>query len=557
MASPKKLYHAKKTKDAILTGIYEATELTAVTLGPKGKLVVVAKGSDPRTTKDGISVIKEIGFSDPLMNVGAQLVREASHKVAYLAGDGTTSTAILVEKFCEAANKLCSQGADATEIKRGFEIARDATLEQLKSYVEKITNDDDIRHVAKVSANGDDEIADMVLEAFKGIGDDGVVTLADSMSRKGLTDVAFSSGLELESGYASQLFANSRGDACEFTDPVFLLCWKPVTEFETISPWIEKAHRDGESLVIIAPDFSDEVISICATNAAKKTVSVCLVFGPGNQKTDREDLLRDVAAILGAEILGETKAPEEWKHETDMGHCEHVLITRNKTIFGGARHDEKKFETYLQSLRDSINSDDSSEAKSEYEIEKIKQRLAHLSGGIATIRVGGLTTQELQEKKDRYEDAICAVRAAMGEGIIPGAGVPLLKISKLVSGLIVEGGTLAMSAAFREYGSALKEIAWRLIGSCGADPYEAIPALMCDSKKICFDARDGRVIEDAFATGIIDPYKVVRLAVLYATGVALTYLQIGGGITHDAPNLTMDRIDPLVEPTEGMLDEYK
>jgi chaperonin GroEL len=362
--------------------------------------------------------------------------------------------------------------------------------------------------------------------------------------------VSFSTGLELDSGYASTMFANSKGDACELIDPRVLLCWKPVVDFSHIKPFVEDANETGESLVIVAPDFSDEVVTICATNAAKKVVQMCLVYTPGNQKTDKEDLTLDLAAILGAEVFGETKTAEEWKSATDMGRCDQVIVRRNRTIIAGAKHDDDKFEIYLASLRDKITKDDPLETLSEFEIEKIKQRLAHLSGGVATIHVGALTTQELQEKKDRYEDAVCAVRTAVKDGIVPGAGVPLLKLSAK----IVEIATLMNDKsplwliAVKAYALSLRSIAEKLADSCGADPITFLRELFSmECREASFDARTGNVIKDAFETGIVDPLNVVELSVLYATNVALTFLQIGFGLTNDAPNLTYERLDPLVE----------
>jgi len=549
VAAPKLVYDERETKNKILSGIQKAAETTASTLGPRGKLVVIAKGSDPRTTKDGISVIRELGFSDPLENAGCQLVREASQKVAYLAGDGTTSTAVLVKSMCEAMDVLSKTTNDVSTIKDAVTWGRDKTLELLPKYSKKVSSDEDVEHVAKVSANDDDEIAADVLKAFKGIGDDGVVTLADSMSRKGKTEVSFSNGLELDSGYASTMFANSKGDACELVDPKVLLCWKSVVDFDQIKPFVEDANRTGEALIIVAPDFADEVVSICATNAAKKIVQMCLVYTPGNQKTDKEDLTLDLAAILGAEILGETKAAEEWKSLTDMGRCDQVVVRRNRTIIAGAKHDNAKFETYLASLRDKITKDDSLEALSEFEIEKIKQRLAHLSGGVATIRVGALTTQELQEKKDRYEDAICAVRTAVKDGIVPGAGVPLLKISAEIVNAIeaMRGDSPLWLNAVKAYAWSLRSIAERLANSCGADPMTFLRELFSMERQASFDAKTGDIVANAFEAGIVDPLNVIELSVIYATNVALTFLQIGYGLTNDAPNLTYERLDPLME----------
>jgi chaperonin GroEL len=365
------------------------------------------------------------------------------------------------------------------------------------------------------------------------------VTLADSLSRKGETTVEYSDGTEIDAGWPTVHYCNVSMNTCEYANPKFLFFKDPVLDKTTLIPIMQMASERDEPLIIMAPDFDDEILLIGSQNAAQHRFKGCLLFTPGSSVPAKEDTVKDLAAQLGAKVIGLDIRPEEFKYDNHLGQAEHVLIKKQSTVIAGAKHDETDFENYCNNLRYEIETDNA--GKSEYELEKLKERLAHLTGGVATIKVGDFTQIALQEKKDRYEDAICAVRAAVGDGILPGGGSPLLRISYSKVKLPANAGV-----AMKEFLHALSSVAKRLIDTADENAEEIIPKVIHKSKTFGFNAKTGKVA-DLFKEGVIDPYSVVKQAITYASATAKTFAKLDATVINEQENLSGDRLDPMQE----------
>lgn len=532
---------AKKLERAVIT-----------TLGPKGKNVLIDRNNgSPNITKDGVSVAKVITFSDPCEQQGAVIAKDASTRTNSEAGDGTTTACLLSVECMDEGNKLVSLGLDPTDFKRGMEKARDLVLKNLDTYKKTIHTSEEILQVATISANNDSSLGKVVQEAFAGIGEGGVVSILDSISRSGKTYTKFSTGLTLKSGYTSTFFA-TKGTTCELHNVDIMLSSLPITSTEDVSYAIKNAQATKRPIVFIAPSFEPAIESGIISNVKSKLVQACCVKIPGFNADQQDAYLEDLAVVLSAKIIGKTVTTfRALNLDTDLGKAESVIVKEASTCIEGAATDEKALEAHCKRLQDKIEGTkdediDEGNGLTEQEIGNIKERIARLTGGIATIFVGGQNKMELSEKKDRFEDAVNAVRAALSEGIVPGGGVALLKASRDSQAQKPQGLNNSESQGFDMVLKVCKEPCIRIINSTGKNGILIADKLLEDSNIYAgFNAKTETMSDDMVKDGIIDPIKVTKKALIYAIAASTMFLTTDCIITDEISNVRLYRNDPL------------
>jgi chaperonin GroEL len=536
----KKILSGKEVREKILLGIIEAGNTVAKTYGPRGRTVVYEKGSNYLITKDGYTVINQIDFTNECKKFGAKLLREAANYANFSNGDGSTNVVILTTELCKEVNNLLNQGIDINDIRAGFKEAKNFVLENLKEYKKEISSTEDLLNIAKISSNNDEEIANYIVEAFSKIGDNGIVSIGTSQSRQGKTSVNLSTGFEFDRGFISSKCVNSANDQCILKEPKILLSLKPLNDVESLKPIVTYCQQNKLSLVIIAPNFDEEVMAFYNEMLAKKIIQGSLVLSPGTDKLSIENRLNDLAVSINAKILGQDIEFSTFDIDNDFGSCDEIIIQKSKTTISGNHYDKKQFDDYIELLRAKINLDSTERAYSEYEIESIKERIARMTGGIATILVGALTEIELSEKRDRYDDAVNAVRNSINDGFIPGASMPLLEISYKSKKL----ENPSQNYAFKAYLKSLRKPSKLLITSTGDDPENIIQEILKD-KNSGYDARKAEIV-DLLKEGIIDPYKIICNNILYSTNIAEQFLSINSMIVSDTPNMEIQSLDSVL-----------
>ena len=538
----KQIINSQQARNKILQGILEAGNTTAKTYGPRGRTVAYDKGGSFIATKDGITVLKNIGFTDEAKNFGAILLREASAKSNYQAGDGSTGVAILTAELCKEAAYLLDQGLNINSIKEGFNIAKDFVLKELQKYVYNIEDEKDIFNIAKISANNDEEIAKYITEAFTKIGDNGIVTIGTSQSRKGETFVKINSGIEFDKGFLSSKCVNSINDQCILQNPKILLSSNPINDPEEIKPIVEFCQINKVPLIIIAPNFDELVMTMFTDLLSRKQLEGSLILAPGAGKKIIEDKLNDLAMLLNTKILGQDYDIEEFNSDKHFGSCSEIIISKGKTVLVDPQFNQEDFDKYIQLLQDKVQQDSAEMAYSEFEVESIKERIARMTGGIATILIGALTEIELNEKKDRYEDAVNAVRSTINEGYVIGASTPLLKIASTEYG----DYSPAINMAIASYLKCMKKPAKLLISSTGKDPDMMVPQILNKEKDWGYDAKKEKIV-NLKTEGIIDSYKVIYNSVIYATNIVEQFINIDAIIVSDVKNLSYQPLDSVLQ----------
>jgi chaperonin GroEL len=543
MSAGKIIIKNKKCRDGILLGILETSNVVSSTYGPRGKTVALEKGNQFRITKDGLSVAKEIKFSNEQKNFGASLIKEAASYANFSNGDGSTNVTILTAELCKEVNNLINQGIDINDIRDGFKKGRDFVLSELSKFKKEIQSEKDFFNVAKISANNDEEIAKYITEAFNGIGDNGIVSIGTSQSRQGITSVVFTTGFEFDKGFISSKCVNSSNDQCILDNPKILVSIKPLNDVENLKPIITYCEKNRLPLIIIAPNFDEEVMAFFNEMLARKVIQGSLILSPGTDKISIDNKTNDLAVLLNTKILGQDIEFATFDIEKDFGTCKQIIIKKAKTTLIDCNYDKDKFDNYIQLLTARTVLDSAEKAYSEYEIESIKERIARMTGGIATILVGALTEIELSEKKDRYEDAVNAVRNTIKDGYIPGASIPLLRISYLDSSL--DSQRPGQLFSFKAYLKSLRKPSKLLISSTGDDPENIIPEILKENNNFGYDAKQAKIV-DLLETGIIDPYKIIYNNILYATNIAEQFLSINSIIVSDIQNMELQSLDEVL-----------
>ncbi|MCA1472597.1 chaperonin GroEL [Bradyrhizobium sp. IC3195] len=504
---------ATEARERMLQGVDTLANAVKVTLGPKGRNVVLEKSfGAPRITKDGVTVAKEIELEDKFENMGAQMVREVASKTSDLAGDGTTTATVLAQAIVKEGAKAVAAGMNPMDLKRGVDLAVDAIVADLKSHAKKITSNDEIAQVGTISANGDTEIGRFLADAMQKVGNEGVITVEEAKSLH--TELEVVEGMQFDRGYISPYFVtNAEKMKAELEDPYVLIHEKKLSGLQTVLPLLEQVVQSGKPLLIIAEEVEGEALATLVVNRLRGGLKVAAVKAPGFGDR-RKAMLEDIAILTGGTVISEDLGIKLENVTVKMlGRAKKVVIEKeNTTIVDGAGA-KKDIEARSQQIRAQIE-----ETTSDYDREKLQERLAKLAGGVAVIRVGGATEVEVKERKDRVDDALHATRAAVEEGILPGGGVALLRALKALDG--VKTANVDQKAGVDIVRRAIQVPARQIVQNAGEDGSVVVGKLLENQTYTWgFNAATGEY-QDLVQAGVIDPAKVVRTALQDAASVA-------------------------------------
>ena len=509
----KDIRFSSDARDRILRGVETLNNAVKVTLGPKGRNVVIEKSfGAPRITKDGVTVAKEIELADRFENLGAQLVREVASKTNDLAGDGTTTATVLAAAIAREGSKAVAAGLNPLDLKRGIDLGVEAVVAHLKANSKKVTSNDEIAQVGTISANGDSFIGQEIAKAVQKVGNEGVITVEEAKSLE--TETVIVEGLQFDRGYLSPYFiTNAERLVAELEDPYILIHEKKLSTLQPLLPILEAVVQTGKPLLIIAEDVEGEALATLVVNKLRGGLKIAAVKAPGFGDR-RKAMLEDIAILTGGEMIAEdlgVKLENVTLHQ--LGRAKRVKIDKETTTVIDGAGEKKDIEARVNQIKEQIK-----ETTSDYDREKLQERLAKLAGGVAVIRVGGATEVEVKEKKDRVDDALNATRAAVEEGVSPGGGVALLRA-------IAALDSVATANADQKTGveivrRAIQAPARQIVDNAGGDGAVVVGKLL-ESKDYSygFDAQKGEY-GDLVKTGIIDPTKVVRTALQDASSVA-------------------------------------
>jgi chaperonin GroEL len=500
-------------RDRMLRGIDTLANAVKVTLGPKGRNVVLDKSyGAPRITKDGVTVAKEIELSDKFENMGAQMVKEVASRTSDQAGDGTTTATVLAQAIVREGSKAVAAGMNPMDLKRGIDMAVEAVVADIKKVSKKVSTNAEIAQIGTISANDDREIGEMIANAMDKVGNEGVITVEEAKGTE--TELDIVEGMQFDRGYLSPYFVtNAEKMICEYDNPHILLFEKKLSGLQAILPLLEAVVQSANPLVIVAEDIEGEALATLVVNKLRGSLKVAAVKAPGFGDR-RKSMLEDLAVLTGGQVISEDLGIKLENVTLDMlGTAKKVLIEKeNTTIIGGAGK-KADIEGRCTQLRTQIE-----ETTSDYDKEKLQERLAKLAGGVAIIRVGGATEIEVKERKDRVDDAMHATRAAVEEGVVAGGGVTLLYASKTLGGLNPENGDQKVGIEIVR--KALQAPARQIFANAGEDGSIIVGKLIDKGEaNHGFDAQSGTYV-DMVKAGIIDPTKVVRLALQGAASIA-------------------------------------
>ncbi len=511
----KQIVYSEASRQAILRGVNQLAEAVKVTLGPKGRNVVLEKKfGGPAITKDGVTVAKEIELKDPLENMGAQMVREVASKTSDVAGDGTTTATILAQSIYREGVKAVAAGANPMALRRGIEKAVEVVVEEIKNYSKPVSGEM-IAQVGTISANGDTTIGERIAEAMKKVGKDGVITVEESKTMETTTDMV--EGMQFDRGYLSPYFITDPDRMeCVLEEPYILIHEKKISNMKDLLPLLEQIARSGRPLLVIAEEVEGEALATLVVNKLRGTLSCCAVKAPGFGDR-RKAMLEDIAILTGGKaIMEETGIKLEGVRLEDLGRAKRVTVDKDNTTIVEGAGSQKAIEGRIKQLRAQIE-----ETTSDYDREKLQERLAKLAGGVAVIKVGAATETEMKEKKARVEDALHATRAAVEEGIVPGGGVALLRASAALEKLKLNGDEqIGADIVKRACEEPLRQIAQNA-GFEGAIVVEKIR--VNENPNYGFNAETGQY-EDLVQSGVIDPTKVARTALQNAASIAALML---------------------------------
>jgi chaperonin GroEL len=538
----KQIVYSENSRQAILRGVNQLADAVKVTLGPKGRNVVLEKKfGGPTITKDGVTVAKEVELKDPLENMGAQMVREVASKTSDVAGDGTTTATVLAQCIFREGVKSVAAGANPMALKRGIERAVEAVVEEVKKLAVKVANDEKIAQVGTISANGDAEIGNTIAEAMKKVGKDGVITVEESKTMS--TELQTVEGMQFDRGYLSPYFVSDpERMECVLEDPYILIHEKKISNMKDLLPVLEQIARSGKPLLVIAEEVEGEALATLVVNKLRGTLNACAVKAPGFGDR-RKAMLEDIAILAGGKaIFEETGIKLEGVRLEDLGRAKRITVDKdNTTIIDGAGK-QKDIEGRIKQLRAQIE-----DTTSDYDREKLQERLAKLAGGVAVIKVGAATETEMKEKKARVEDALHATRAAVEEGIVPGGGVTLLRAAAALSTLKTEGDDkIGVDIVRRACEEPLRQITGNG-GWEGAIVIEKIRAHKDPSYG--FNAATGEY-EDLVKAGVIDPAKVTRSALQNAASISALMLTTEAMICE----IPEKKPAPMAGPEHGGMD---
>ncbi len=500
-------------RDKMLRGVNVLANAVKVTLGPKGRNVVIQKSfGAPRSTKDGVSVAKEIELEDAFENMGAQMIREVASKTNDKAGDGTTTATVLAQSIVQEGLKAVAAGMNPMDLKRGIDKAVTAVLADIKASAKKVSNNSEIAQVGTISANGDVEVGEMIAKAMEKVGNEGVITVEEAKTAETELDVV--EGMQFDRGYLSPYFiTNADKMEVQLEEPLILLFEKKLSSLQAMLPILEAVVQSGRPLVIIAEDIEGEALATLVVNKLRGGLRVAAVKAPGFGDR-RKAMLEDIAILTGGQVISEDLGIKLESVTLDMlGKAKKVSITKEDTTIVEGVGGKEEIEARVAQIKRQIE-----DTTSDYDKEKLQERLAKLAGGVAVLRVGGSTEVEVKEKKDRVDDALNATRAAADEGIVPGGGIALLKASKILAD--VKGDNADQNAGIAIIRRALQAPIRQISENAGVEGSIVVgKVLENDHASFGFNAQTEEY-GDLVQMGVIDPAKVVRTALQDAASVA-------------------------------------
>jgi len=508
----KEIFFSDKARNGLYEGVSKLADAVKVTMGPRGRNVLIQKSyGAPHITKDGVSVAREIELSDSLENMGAQLVKEVASNTADEAGDGTTTATVLAHAIFKEGLRNITAGANPIEVKRGMDKASAAIIEELKKISKEVKDKKEIAQVATISANSDQSIGNLIAEAMDKVGKDGVITVEEA---KGINDdLEVVEGMQFDRGYLSPYFVNnSEKMTCEMENPLLLITDAKVTSLKDLIPVLEKVQQTGRPLLIIADDLEGEALATLVLNRLKGVLNIAAVKAPGFGDRKKE-MLKDIAVLTGGTLITEELGLSLDKATAaELGHCGRIVIDKDNTVIVRRKKATKKtVQARVNAIKIQI-----ANTTSEYDKEKLQERLAKLSGGVAVIKVGAATETEMKEKKDRVDDALSATKAAVEEGIVIGGGAALIKASQAVTFTLEGDEKVGAEIILRAVTAPMKQIAQ----NAGFDPGVVVDKVAnSDNANLGFNAATGEYV-NMLEAGIIDPFKVARIALQNATSVA-------------------------------------
>ena len=541
----KKIVFSKEAREQLLSGVDQLADAVVSTLGPSGRNVIIEQSmGNPISTKDGVTVAKSIDLEDRVENIGAQLVKQASIKTGDQAGDGTTTSTLLAREIYKQGLKFMKKGANAVDVKRGIDQAVNEVVNYLEKESKEITDEEQLKQVATISANNDTEVGQLISTAMDKVGRDGVVTIEES--RTGETYLETVEGMQFNRGYKSPYFVTDNNSMqAVLRDPLILITDKRLNQVKELLPILEAASQQNKSLVIIADDIDGEALSTLVVNKMRGILQAVAVKAPefGDRK---KAILEDIATLTGGTVISSEKGMRLDKFDTTwLGKAKKVTVGKENTTLIDAQGTEEAIEARVNEIRSQID-----ESNSPYEIEKLQERLASFIGGVAIVHVGGHTEVEMKEKKDRVDDALHATKAALEEGILPGGGIALLNASKMLSSEIGSISTEDEQTGFDIIIQATEKPFYQILENAGytksetGDIEESV--ITSGSSWTGYNPRSKKIV-DMFESGIIDPTKVTRLALENAASVAGTML-----ITETVVSNIKQNEDKGIDPTMMM-----
>ena len=543
----KEITYDLEARNGLKAGVDKLANAVKVTLGPKGRNVVLEKKfGAPTITKDGVTVAKEIELSDKLENIGAQMVREVASKTSDVAGDGTTTATVLAQAIIAEGVKNVTAGANPMSIKRGIDVATVKIVEELKKQKQDVGSDfEKVTQVAAISANQDQEIGEKIAKAMEKVGKDGVITVEDSKTAETYLD--FVEGMQFDRGYLSPYFVtNSDNMEAELDDPYILIYDKKISNMKDLMPILEKVVQTGKSVMIIAEDIEGEALATLVVNKLRGTFKVLAIKAPGFGDR-RKAMLQDIAILTGATVISEEQGYKLENATLDyLGTCKRVVSDKDDTTIIGGSGETDMIKGRINEIKVQID-----KTTSDYDREKLQERLAKLSGGVAVLYAGAPTEVEMKEKKARVEDALHATRAAVEEGIIPGGGVALLRCIKGLDDLKVSDNQLVGVNIMRR---ALEEPIRQIVANAGAEPSIVVNKVAEGKDDFGYDARVNKYV-NMYKAGIIDPTKVARVAVENAASIAGLLLTTEAAVTEipEKEAAAMPPMDPGMGGMGGMM----
>ncbi len=498
-------------RQKILAGIEKLSSAVTSTLGPSGRNVILDKKfGSPQITKDGVTVAKEIELPDPFENMGAQMVKEVASKTNDVAGDGTTTATLLAEAIYREGLKNLTAGANAMALKAGIDKATAAVTDSIAKLAKKVKSADEIAQVATISANGDTEIGKMISDAMDKVGKEGTITVEEAKTLESTLDVV--EGMQFDKGYLSPYFVTSPEDMeCELENPFILLFEKKISNLQDMLPLLQAVAKTGRPLMIIAEDVEGEALATLVVNKLRGTFQVCAVKAPGFGDR-RKAILEDIAILTGGKLISEDLGIKlENVQLTDLGRAKKVVVDKDNTTIVEGLGKKADIEARVAIIKKQIE-----ETTSDYDREKLQERLAKLAGGVALIKVGAATEAAMKEKKDRVDDALHATRAAVEEGIVPGGGVAYLRAQKAIEALKLEGDELVGAKIIER---AIEAPLRKLVNNAGQEAALVIANVKKATGTNGYNVRTGEYC-DLLKAGVVDPAKVTRSALQNAASIA-------------------------------------